>query len=300
VWGCGRWALVVALGGCTQSNPAFTGARGSGGDGPGDSLRDAGSGGAGATPDDARVVPIPPADGPAPAEVSRADGPGSTGLILHWRFDESTGTVAMDSSGSGVHGTYLGEPTLPQPAAAVPPTAFSNPASREFPATGRPSVRAVGAREALQLQPSDQITMSVWYRATAASAAYGGDLINLADAAFIRLKPNHIETGRRRDLAVSPTYALAEDDQLANALDGRWHHVAGVITADSVRLYFDGAFRTAVPETRPTQFPGNDVIVGRRDLLTADQQFQGTIDDVRVYRRALSDQEISALARGTP
>jgi hypothetical protein len=161
-------------------------------------------------------------------------------------------------------------------------------------------VRAVGGRAALQLQPSDQITLSVWYRATTASEAYGGDLINLADGVFIRLKPNEIELGRRRDQSISPLYALADDDQLVNALDGRWHHVAGVITAQSIRLFFDGVFRIGTAEPRAIQYAGNDVTVGRHDLVTADQQFQGTIDEVRVYRRALSDQEILALAQGAP
>lgn len=100
-------------------------------------------------------------------------------------------------------------------------------------------------------------------------------------------------------MAVSPLYAVAEDD-LPNALDGRWHHVAGVITTQSVRLFFDGVFRSAAAEARPILYGGKDVTVGRHDLLSAEQQFQGTIDEVRIYRRALSDQEIMALAQGAP
>ena len=155
---CGRWVLVVALGGCTQANPRFAGARLSGSNDPNQSA-------------DAGVVRT---DAAGELDALALDGPGSAGLILHWRFDESTGAMAMDSSGSGVHGVYLGEPTQPQPVASVAPTGFSNRGSREFPASGRPSVRAVGGKAALQLQASDEITLSVWYRATAASEAYGG------------------------------------------------------------------------------------------------------------------------------
>jgi hypothetical protein len=285
-------ALALALTGCTQPNPRF--------DGDSPSVHDDGAvdGGKEIPGVDAGVssetsVTDVGQIGPAPT-----DAPGASGLILYWRFDEQTGTVATDSSGGGIDGAYLGEPTLPQPASAVAPTGFANPLSREFPATGRPSVRASGAMTILKLQPTDQFTLSVWYRATTASAAFGGDLINLSDATFIRLKPNQIEVGRRREVVTPPVYAVAENDQLTNALDGRWHHVAGVIGGQSVSLYFDGVMKATTAEPRPLVYMGRDVVVGRHDNTQAEQQFQGAIDEVRIYRRALTAQEVLNLAQG--
>lgn len=35
--------------------------------------------------------------------------------LAYWRFDETSGTVANDSSGNGFHGEYIGSPSLDQP-----------------------------------------------------------------------------------------------------------------------------------------------------------------------------------------
>ncbi len=37
-------------------------------------------------------------------------GNASADLVAHWRFDESSGTTALDSSGNGLNGTLEGDP----------------------------------------------------------------------------------------------------------------------------------------------------------------------------------------------
>ncbi|MDP3947882.1 MAG: hypothetical protein Q8Q41_04315, partial [bacterium] len=43
--------------------------------------------------------------------LAQASAPSTSGLIAHWKFDESSGTGASDSSGNGNNGTLTNGPT---------------------------------------------------------------------------------------------------------------------------------------------------------------------------------------------
>jgi hypothetical protein len=83
------------------------------------------------------------------------------------------------------------------------------------------------------------------------------------------------------------------------ALPGGWHHVAVVIdaAAHTTRLYLDG--NVVAANTATTLTPG---ALGQttqnwlgRSQYSGDAYYQGLIDDMRVYNRALSADEIKSL-----
>jgi hypothetical protein len=77
----------------------------------------------------------------------------------------------------------------------------------------------------------------------------------------------------------------------------QWHHVAGVYErGKSARLYLDGKeVNRSNAFTGTPQGGAGPFTIGRR----SDGQFlDGAVDDVRVYRRALNDDEIKALYEG--
>jgi hypothetical protein len=82
---------------------------------------------------------------------------------------------------------------------------------------------------------------------------------------------------------------------------GSWHHVAVVLDSGGGSLYVDGAkvgSNTGIT-LRPADL-GNppDLFIGR-SLWAVDPYFDGDIDSFRIYDRALSADEISALYNGT-
>ena len=84
--------------------------------------------------------------------------------------------------------------------------------------------------------------------------------------------------------------------------DGTWHHVAAVLpmgytNVDDVELYVDGIKMTSTVSSSRTIDTGSvlDVKIGILDD-GLDRYFDGLIDDVRIYNRALSETEIAALA----
>jgi hypothetical protein len=206
-------------------------------------------------------------------------------------------TTATDASGGGFHGTYTGDPpTLPVRSSAVPRTDFTNLYSRDVPASGRPGVQLANSVTVLALRTTDPLSVSAWFRATAAGGA-GGDVVNVADSFLVRVKPTSIELAKRVSDQPGSSYEVIEIVGSSAHLDGAWHHVAGVLSATGMQLYLDGVMRADLPAGAPLIFSQTNLWVGRRDL-GGTNNFRGGVDDVRVYRRALAPPEIQAMWRG--
>lgn len=80
--------------------------------------------------------------------------------------------------------------------------------------------------------------------------------------------------------------------------DGRWHHVALVISEDGQQLYIDGQADAAGNLRREPDKAPWVVKIGR----TSDDfggDFHGLLDDVRLYARALTAAEIKAHSQGS-
>jgi hypothetical protein len=217
------------------------------------------------------------------------------GPVLHWRFDETTGTTAADSSPSGFTGFYRGSGALPTPSTSVPPTTFTNPRSLAFGASGLPGVQLSPVTAALR--PAT-VTVSLWYRATTVPSN-GSDLLNLGDDYILRMKPAEIEFAKRRSDVEGMFYQLATATQLTGHLDGNWHHLTGVISATSVNLYYDGNLRVSRPSSEPLLYRGVPELWVARDSHSF-HGFQGNLDDLRIYPRDLSLAEIQQLAARAP
>ncbi|MFA5146614.1 MAG: LamG-like jellyroll fold domain-containing protein [Candidatus Omnitrophota bacterium] len=75
---------------------------------------------------------------------------------------------------------------------------------------------------------------------------------------------------------------------------GSWHHVAGVFNGTSVRIYVDGALKGETAFSKQTiAVEGHNLTIGGRD--GGGRCFDGSIDDVVVFDRALSSEEIRSL-----
>lgn len=73
-----------------------------------------------------------------------------------------------------------------------------------------------------------------------------------------------------------------------------WHHVVGVVSKDTLRVYVDGAVRIVkMPLYLP---PESSAPVAFLGCAVGVYVFDGLLDEVRIVRRALTDGEIAALA----
>jgi hypothetical protein len=101
---------------------------------------------------------------------------------------------------------------------------------------------------------------------------------------------------------VDPVNSTYENNQGPPCADGSlslndWHHVAGVHTGDfgKMRVYIDGRIVAKKNFSGPvTKAPDTLVDIGGDRL--SNNWFNGSVDEVRVYNRSLSKEEVQRLA----
>jgi N-acetylneuraminic acid mutarotase len=203
-------------------------------------------------------------------------------IIAHWALDETEGVVAHDSIGLN-NGTLHGEPVW-QPAGgkfagALEFDGIDDYVETDFvlnPAAGSFSVFAWvkgGSRGQVIISQTDdtgQGTRWLW-----ADPSYGRLMTRLMHPPFDPLVSESVIT------------------------DGQWHHVGLVYDVIGLCrcLYVDGA-----QVAKDTDFVGGMSVLGglyfgAGKTLDAGSFFTGMIDDIRIYGRALSAEEVAELAR---
>ncbi|MFW9853018.1 MAG: LamG domain-containing protein [Candidatus Thorarchaeota archaeon] len=75
--------------------------------------------------------------------------------------------------------------------------------------------------------------------------------------------------------------------------DGQWHHLVMTYNGSIISLYMDGKFRKSDAFTGNILTSSSDVIIGDRE--TDHQYFNGTIDSVRIFNKALTPDELIVL-----
>ena len=104
--------------------------------------------------------------------------------------------------------------------------------------------------------------------------------------------------GVRSDNSVSGNYLLVSDDN--NIRDGQWHHVVGVLDRMSsmLRIYVDGLQKNAISSAGldAVNDGGSPFVLGAVNSQNQySNYYNGLIDEVSLYRRALRPAEVQEL-----
>jgi hypothetical protein len=255
--------------------------------------------------------------------------------VLYWKFDESSGTTVFDYSGNGFHGAYFSAVSpLPTPSANVPPLVppnFSDPFSIAFIGASnntatRQAVKYTPASVSA-IKPANDFTFAAWFRTTLTDTG-GSEILSMGDNYLLRLRKatsttyqlqysKLYQTGVLPDGGATTGFADCQGPLLTTPvfLDGNWHHFAGVQSSTTgMSMYFDGALVTVTldggaPSTcanpavaantaNVVYSAGRSFWVGRNGNTSANFDFDGNIDEVRIYNRVLTPAEILTLAQG--
>ncbi len=86
----------------------------------------------------------------------------------------------------------------------------------------------------------------------------------------------------------------------SNIGDGEWHFIAGILNSGvEAKIYVDGQLENIDIDSIPTSIlPSSDLYIGRDGTAEAELRWNGVIDNVRIYNRALSECEIKSLYTG--
>ncbi|HWL09429.1 MAG TPA: alkaline phosphatase family protein [Planctomicrobium sp.] len=89
------------------------------------------------------------------------------------------------------------------------------------------------------------------------------------------------------------------DKAQINTRDGKWHHLLASRKEGTIKLYLDGKEISGKASGNDLfDLSGKFLYLGR-DSRTDGTCFQGMLDDVRIWNRALSEQEIGSIAAGS-
>jgi hypothetical protein len=83
------------------------------------------------------------------------------------------------------------------------------------------------------------------------------------------------------------------DDVGTLLLNNNWHHITGVFDGSNIKIYLDGTIKQTVFSRGTPANNTRDLFIGKHWAL--GREFNGAIDDVRIYNRALSEAEIQTL-----
>jgi hypothetical protein len=205
-------------------------------------------------------------------------------LVGYWSFNEGKGTIINDQSGNNNNGTlYLGSSGNTDPSKAWSPGISGTALSFD----GVDDRVLVPRSDSLE--PS-KITIIAWIYPLAYSTTYPRivDKVATNGGYLLLLNPspsNTIEfawrdsSGNQNSLYSTITYSI-----------NKWTFLAAVFDGNTGYLYIDGVLNNTKISTI-TFSPGTaNLTIGNNASLT--RPFNGLIDEVRIYNRALSEQEI--------
>jgi PKD repeat protein len=206
-----------------------------------------------------------------------------TDLVGYWTFNEGSGTTAQDSAGS--HPGTLGSGPLWVPGKLGQALSFDG--VDDFVDLGTLDVSGSALTIAAWIKADSFATDARILSKSVGSAEQDHYfMLSTIDNDGIKLR-FRLKTGTTTSTLLASSGTLAV---------GQWIHVAAVYNGSAMILYQDGVevgrvAKSGVIATNAT----TRVAIGRNPQ--AYGAFDGTIDDVRVYARALSTSEVQALIR---
>lgn len=215
-------------------------------------------------------------------------------FVTYWTFDRGSGYAVNDESGNYRSGGFFTSSTNPPQftSSALPPLKFTNPYALNLVGTAR---QYVSAGTGINLANTSFTVMAWAKRSTTAGKQWViGYGTNSTDKALVLgFRDNdHVTCAFFNDDLDTKDYP----DVKGTFADTNWHHLACTYDAATRQrvVYVDGK-GWKMDDSNPIQADGV-FNVGR--VPWGEGYFSGTIDDVRVYNRALSPAAIDWLAQG--
>jgi hypothetical protein len=212
-------------------------------------------------------------------------------LVAHWNLDDDSGSLARDVSGHGYDGGLRGGSWI---------------ADGQF---GGALRFAAGDGITVEGFPNatPNWTVSLWIRLSDEQLAVNSETFTTI-LSTETLTAGGWEVNLDRQLAQprfvfsywAPPLTNYIGTECSCVKPGGWHHVAAVVdaNADRISLYSDGTVTDQA--TRPSDIPPGDSTLRFAQWNMSGRLFTGDLDDVIIWRRALTAQEVAAITDRSP
>ncbi|MBC7982176.1 peptidoglycan-binding protein [Candidatus Parcubacteria bacterium] len=210
----------------------------------------------------------------------------TTGLASYWNFDEGSGTSVADGSGNSNTGTFT--------------NAFSWTTGKLGPnAIYLNSTDYVTVEHSSSLNISGNITIAAWIKpeSNGSYQVIAGKPVN----GSFHIDPYYSYALQGRDLGAGfqPGFHISTGGVYQQAWSsesvtyGTWVYVVGVYNGSNIKIYVNGVERGSTNKTGTIDTQSTQFRISASGNYT--EKFKGTIDELRVYNRAVSTGDISEL-----
>tara|TARA_B110000483_G_C18093853_1_gene503086 strand:- start:176 stop:1120 length:945 start_codon:yes stop_codon:yes gene_type:complete len=208
------------------------------------------------------------------ATITSAQAPSyvpTTGLVGYWPFNGN----ATDESGNGLNGTGSGSPTLTQDRFGVANKAYSFDGIDDY----------ISVTRAYQ----SAFSLSIWFNPSTTTSPQYNPLVDAFDANWeVQLK------NRRPDFVSFITSTnYQEFISTQTTTNNNWHHLVCAYSSNTVTFYLNG---NQTDQYTVNPLPNNNGYYHfGASLVGFDQFYNGRLDDIGIWNRALTSTEITAL-----
>ncbi|MBK1827208.1 cadherin domain-containing protein [Haloferula rosea] len=223
--------------------------------------------------------------GKDPDDVNDAPDPIYAGLHSWWRFNESSGTNAVDDSGNNHPGVVSGAQFA------------SGKDGNALDFDGVDDGVLMGSAAALT--GTGDFSLSAWVKVAPGSPA--GAIIHQREPGGSGFQGEYVlnlNADGTISFFVYNSGFQFDIKSTATVNDGGWHHVVAKRVGDDGTIYIDGS--SDATGTGPVKALLSRAVSVGYDNRDSNKYFPGSIDDVRVYSRELSDAEVLSMNNAAP
>ncbi|MFY3740858.1 MAG: hypothetical protein HMLIMOIP_001303 [Candidatus Nitrosomirales archaeon] len=215
-----------------------------------------------------------------------------TGLVAHWKLDEGSGAEANDSSGNGNTGTLVNGPTwTSNTQCVVGSSCLDFDGVNDYVSVPRSST----------IEPANAITISMWVNAAQPRGALIDKGFTTHSSPFysynLQLEPKTGQSNKAEliwSITTNGIWTFMGEGASEVLIDlNTWQLVTVVYDGSQMKEYVNGQLKASVPKTGTISYYEKPLLVGKYNNLEFFTNV--TMDDVRIFNRALSQTEILQL-----
>ena len=211
-------------------------------------------------------------------------------LVGWWKLDEGSGTMAYDSSGWGNEGTLYG---------GLQWVTGEVGGALQF--DGVDDYVDCGNGPGFNI--TKEITVAAWVKTVDAGGGQRNTQMIGKGGSGYYLEQAKWDSGEHLvQFMIHDGDYYGAGTFVTSSFDGQWHHLAGTYDGTRVKFYVDGQLKTTTDHAGHIDASTANLNIGRVSDWPGNC-FPGTIDNARIYNRALSNDEIAGIAgvvRPTP
>jgi len=228
-----------------------------------------------------------------PADAAPA--PTTVGLVLNYRFDNDSGVVTRDSSPNAIHGRYVNTTAAAARSPGVPGRSWAITlmgAEQQY--------VSVPERNALDVDRFN-VAALVRYTGVENDQTFGRwEVIEKAGAYWINVRTDgRVRVGGFFGGCTSAAWKYLDSNVVVPT--NTWTHVASTYNGSTLNVWVNGSRAGTMAVTGRTCRNNHPLAVGAKNHPAAgllEAFWDGQLDDIRIYRLALSADQIRGLLPG--